>query len=247
MAIPKIIHWCWVGPDAPPPFILKCLSTWKKVLPDYKIICWDAKCLDDIDNVFVKEAYKLRKWAFVADYVRFYVLKKYGGIYLDSDVEVYKSFDPFLQYSFFTGQDISKDRIVVGPEAAILGFEANHPFLDEILKHYDHRHFIMEKGELDMVVLPLIVGKIIAKYGYKFEDTEQTLPFNSKIFSTEYFCNVNSVKYRKRNYAFHVNSNFWVYSDRGLFGNLCWKYRFLPTYKYIQNLRIRVTNIIKKL
>jgi hypothetical protein len=215
-------------------------------MPDYEIKCWDADSLKEIDNIFVQEAFQARKWAFVADYVRFYALKKYGGIYLDSDVEVYKNFDQFLSYSFFTGTDISRLRTVVGPEAAIIGSEPNHPFLDELLKYYDNRHFILGDGELDMLVLPQIMGHILEKYGYKYEDSYQELPFNTKIFTSKYFCNINSVKYRKRNYAFHVNSNYWVYSYRGWLGNFCWKYRLLPAYRFIENCRILLEKVIAK-
>jgi hypothetical protein len=209
-------------------------------MPDYEIKCWDADSLKEIDNIFVQEAFQARKWAFVADYVRFYALKKYGGIYLDSDVEVYKSFNQFLSYSFFTGTDIYIERTVAGPEAAIIGSEPNHPFLDEFLKYYDNRHFILEDGELDMVVLPKIMAHILEKYGYKYEDRCQVLPYNSKIYSSEYFCNKNSVKFQKPNYAFHVNSNFWIYSYRGWLCLFCWKHHMLPAYKFLEKLRARI-------
>jgi mannosyltransferase OCH1-like enzyme len=208
-------------------------------MPDYEIKCWDAESLKEIDNTFVKEAFEARKWAFVADYVRFYALKKYGGIYLDSDVEVYKSFDQFLNYSFFTGTDISRLRTIVGPEAAIIGCEPNHPFLDEFLKYYDNRHFVSETGELDMTVLPKIMGHVLEKYGYKFEDTNQELPYNTKIFSSEYFCNKNSVQYRQPNFAFHKNSNFWIYSYRGWLCLFCWKHHMLPAYHFLEKLLAR--------
>jgi hypothetical protein len=205
-------------------------------MPDYKIKCWDAESLKEIDNDFVKEAFEARRYAFVADYVRFYALKKYGGIYLDSDVEVYKSFDDLLSNSFFTGTDIKEFNGIQGPEAAIIGAEANHPFIDEFLKYYEGRHFIQEDGSQDMTVLPNIMGNILLKYGYRFEDTEQVLPNNSIIYSTDYFVNVNSVKYKKRNYAFHVNANYWVYSSRGRITYFCWKHRLMPQREFILNI-----------
>lgn len=100
--IPKMIHLCWLSGDPYPATIAKCINSWKQVMPDYKIMLWDKKRFEsEIDNRFAKEALEQRKWAFVADYIRLYALHKYGGIYLDSDVRVYKSFDPFLVMAFF--------------------------------------------------------------------------------------------------------------------------------------------------
>jgi hypothetical protein len=237
MAIPKIIHWCWVGPDTPPPFIRQCIDSWRKVMPDYKIKCWDANSLKVIDNIFVKEAFEAHRWAFVADYVRSFALKKYGGIYLDSDVEVYKKFDPFLDYSFFSGTDIMTDGGITGPEAGIIGAEPNHPFLDDFLSYYENRHFIQNNGSHDLLLLPTIMGQLLSKYGYKFADIEQELPYNSKILSTKYFCNSHSINQRKINYAFHKNSCSWIYSNRGWFGCFCWKYHLLAFYRVIEKIR----------
>jgi hypothetical protein len=243
MAIPKIIHWCWFGPDAPPPFIKKCIDSWQKIMPEYEIKCWDNNSLQEIDNIFVKEAFEAHKWAFVADYMRFHALNKYGGIYLDTDVEVYKNFSIFLDSSFFSGTDIiSNNGKVTGPESGIIGAEPNHPFLDDFLRHYDNRHFIKKNGEFDQTLLPLIMGGILEKYGYKFEDIDQDLQYNSKIFSTKYFCNSNSIKYRKLNYAFHKNSCSWLYTDRGWLGRTCWKYGYMEIYRTIERLRVRLFN-----
>ena len=89
----KIIHYCWFGKNPLPDLANKCIATWKKYCPDYKIIGWnetnfDVECCD-----YVRESYQAKKWAFVSDYCRFWVLYNYGGIYLDTDVELIKSID----------------------------------------------------------------------------------------------------------------------------------------------------------
>jgi hypothetical protein len=218
-------------------------------MPEYEIKCWDNESLKGIDNTFVKEAFVARKWAFVADYIRMYALYTYGGIYLDSDIEVYKSFDSFLDNSFFSGTDISPTQYIQGPESGIIGAERHHPFLEELLKYYDNRHFINESGELDILILPRIMGGILNKYGYKYEDRIQILPFNSRIYSSSYFCNVNSIKYRKRNYAYHINTNTWVcnYSERGILAKFCWKHNLMKIYKKIEYIRMYLTNKFKKI
>ena len=92
--IPKRIHLCWLSGDPYPAKIGKCLASWKKHLPDYEVVLWDTKRFDLESSPWVKQAFEAKKYAFAADYIRFYALYNYGGIYLDSDVEVLRSFDP---------------------------------------------------------------------------------------------------------------------------------------------------------
>ncbi|MEH7419501.1 capsular polysaccharide synthesis protein, partial [Neobacillus drentensis] len=101
--IPKTIHYCWFGEKEKPELVKKCLNSWKETLPDYQIIEWNEKNFDINANKYVKEAYQSGKFAFVSDYVRVFVLYRFGGIYLDTDVEVFKPFDIFLHHSSFWG------------------------------------------------------------------------------------------------------------------------------------------------
>lgn len=92
--IPKKIHLCWFGPAAKNEIILKCEDSVRTVLPDYEIVYWmDENCPK---LPFVEECYRWKKWALLADYIRLYALYHFGGIYLDTDVEVLKSFDDLL-------------------------------------------------------------------------------------------------------------------------------------------------------
>ena len=84
--IPKIIHYCWFSGEKKPRLIRRCIRSWKKILPEYEIRCWDAKSFDFDSVPYVKEAFRLKKWAFVSDYLIFYAFYKYGGIYLVTDV-----------------------------------------------------------------------------------------------------------------------------------------------------------------
>ena len=72
--IPKILHFCWFGNNKYSETILKCMGSWKKYCPNYNIIKWDEKNFNINCNTFVKRAYKDKKWAFVSDYARFYIL-----------------------------------------------------------------------------------------------------------------------------------------------------------------------------
>ena len=157
--IPKIIHYCWISGDPFPEKIQKCIDSWKKILPDYEIVVWDYDKVHKLNVQWCEEAIKVKKYAFVADYVRFYALYNYGGIYLDSDVEVLKSFDELLKLKYFIGQENS----CYEWEAAIIGAEKGTEWIGKCLEYYKNRHFINIFGELQTHVLPYIINTIVRK------------------------------------------------------------------------------------
>ena len=107
--IPKVIHYCWFGRGKMPEMALKCIESWKKYLPEYKIKEWNEDNFDLDMYPYVREAYDNRKFAFVTDVVRLYALYNEGGIYMDTDVEVLKSLDPFLHHNAFSGFEDDKN------------------------------------------------------------------------------------------------------------------------------------------
>ena len=144
--IPKIIHYCWFSGDPYPDLVKRCLRSWKRILPDYKLRLWDAKSFDFDSVPYVKEGMAAKRWAVASDYIRLYALYYEGGIYLDSDVEVFKSFDSFLKNSFFTGTEpyIVENKIYYDLECAIMGSEKGHPFLKEAIDYYNTIHYTTE-------------------------------------------------------------------------------------------------------
>ena len=103
--IPKVIHFCWLSGDKYPSKIRYCINSWKEKLPDYEIRLWDLSRFDIDSSVWCKEAFEMKKYAFAADYIRCYALYKEGGIYLDSDVELLRSFDDLLHLPYFIGEE----------------------------------------------------------------------------------------------------------------------------------------------
>jgi mannosyltransferase OCH1-like enzyme len=101
--IPKVIHYCWFGRNPLPPFAVKCIESWKKFLPGYEIKEWNEDNFDVNIIPYTQEAYEARKYAFVSDYARFYILYHHGGIYFDTDVEVIKSIDDIIERGAFMG------------------------------------------------------------------------------------------------------------------------------------------------
>ena len=143
--IPKIIHCCWFGGTRLPKAVQKYLRIWRKRLPNYEIKIWTEQEFDITQsNAYVKQAYECKKFAFVSDYVRLYALYKYGGIYLDTDVEVLKSFDSFLHHSaFMCFEDYDK------LSTAIIATEPNADWVWNLLQGYEERVFLVD-GRMDL-------------------------------------------------------------------------------------------------
>lgn len=179
--IPKLIHYSWFSGEEMPEFFVQIMETWKKYLPDYEFRLWDRKTLDEANLVFADEAISVKKWAFAADAIRVYAVYHYGGIWLDGDVAVYKSFDPFLHDGMFIGREhfvecVADDNFINMNTLTshCFGAEKGHPFLKDCLEYYKDRHFITSSMEslpqglrYDMRLLPSIQARIAKKYGYK--------------------------------------------------------------------------------
>lgn len=164
--IPKIIHYCWLSGDPVPAKLQKCMESWKKHLPDYEIMLWNFDRFPKDQSTWVAQAFNNRKYAFAADYIRLYALYNYGGIYLDMDVEVLKTFDPLLQLHTMLCWQKGAD----GLEVATFGAEKGAEWIADCLSYYDGRNFAMPDGTLSTTPLPNIVEDTLRQKGYKFAD-----------------------------------------------------------------------------
>ena len=109
--IPKVIHYCWFGKNELPEDAKRCIASWKKFCPDYEIIEWNETNYDVRKNKYMSDAYDEKKWAFVSDYARIDIIYNYGGIYLDTDVELLRPLDELLKDKMFCGWE-SRDSIL---------------------------------------------------------------------------------------------------------------------------------------
>ena len=184
--IPKIIHYCWLSDDEFPESIKDCIASWNKHLPDYELRLWDRNRFDVNSQLWTKQAYEAKKYAFAADYIRLYALYHEGGIYLDSDVVVYKSFNDLLHLPYFIGEDRTHCF-----EPAIIGCEAGMPWIGRVLERYKDRQFIKLDGSYDMHGLPLVFhDRLVGKY--QFQKTRGTAAYCGeddviRIFPHDYF------------------------------------------------------------
>lgn len=161
--IPKKIHFCWLSGDEYPTLIQHCIDTWHKVLPDYEIVLWDTNRFDINSIPWVKEAYEAKKYAFAADYIRLYAIYTEGGIYLDSDVEMLKSFNDLLTTKSFIGFEAATNKI----EAAIFGGELGCKWCKNAMEFYHDRHFSMNAQggvNLDFTAPNVVFGALKQVY-----------------------------------------------------------------------------------
>lgn len=149
--IPKKIHYVWFGNNPFNDLEKHCLDSWKKHLPEYEIIEWNEKNFDVQKYPFTQKAFIEKKWAFLSDFVRLKVLYEHGGIYLDTDMEVLKSLDNFLEHGLFLGME-SSDKV----NASIVGSKAQHWLLKEVLKEYEN--------QTEYIAIPIIVTRVLERY-----------------------------------------------------------------------------------
>lgn len=207
--IPKILHACWFGGKPLPNDVLSNLETWEKYNPDYEIKIWNEKNFNVSENSYAKEAYDNKKFAFVTDYVRLKVLYEYGGIYMDTDVEVLKSFDNLLSLPAFSGFE-GPNRIPTGT----MGAEKHNKWIRLLLDYYDDRHFVLEDGNLDLTTnVKTITDITVANYPIKLNNTMQSFD-DFVMFPFDYLCAKDLVdgvvKKTKNTYTVHHFAGSWT-------------------------------------
>lgn len=181
--IPKIIHYCWFGRGEMPENAKRCIQSWHEFMPDYQIKEWNESNFDIHKNQYVCEAYESRKFAFVTDYVRLYVLAKEGGIYMDTDVEVLKSYTPFLHHNAFSGFE-NNNYVPTGMMAS----EKGGRWVTELLSDYDLRKFIKEDGTFDMTTNTFTITAYMKNKGLICNNTYQDFPGLVTLYPSDYFC-----------------------------------------------------------
>ena len=207
--IPKTIHYCWFGRDDLGRLARKCLDSWRRVLPDYQIREWNEDNFDVSANRYCREAYESRKWAFVSDYVRLYLLYTYGGIYMDTDVEVLKPLDAFLGRGAFSGFE-DQQHIPTG----IIGAQQGNDWVADLLRYYDDRPFVLPDGELDMTTNVTTITWISgSNHGFVANGEYQILMNDVHIFPAEWFCPLSFadgiMRVTPNTYTIHHFSGSW--------------------------------------
>lgn len=233
--IPKKIHYCWVGGAPLPESAKKCIKSWKKYCPDYEIIEWNEQNYDFTSVPYMKEAYEAKKWGFVPDYARLDIVYTHGGIYLDTDVEIVRSFDPLLELPAFAGfQD--EEQINFGQG---FGAEAGNPVIKALMDSYLDKRFLGSDGTPDLTPSPrLNTDTLTEAFGLRPEACYQELP-GMTIYPPEYFCPKSFadgvLRKTKNTYSIHHFDASWFGDETKAQLLASWKHK----QKRIKKLRRR--------
>lgn len=180
--IPKKIHFCWFGKNEYPSVVKKCIESWNKYLPEFEVFLWNEDNFNLSLYPYAESAYKEKKYAFVSDVCRLYVLREHGGIYLDSDVEILKPLDEFLHHKAFSGFE---DNCCI--PTGIIASEKNGKWVSDMLEYYEGRSFYLPDGSLDLrtnvsIMTELLTGKI--QFNNSLQDVFEYVTF----YPSDYFC-----------------------------------------------------------
>ena len=272
--IPKIIHYCWFGKGLMPQSQVRCIEGWKKLLPDYTIMRWDESTFDYNKYPAAKYGYETKRYALVSDVCRYNVLAEYGGIYLDTDVELFQKFDEYLNCRFFSGIELFNEfftekigesmldkegnPLVPGTEiphfemlTSSMGCEKGYPMICALRDYYNNIEADADYAYnyRKYVNNDRLVAKYCAQYGgFRYVDATQHLKEGMVIYGTGTF-----------GYAFSPNPNFkvsyhhnaasWEWENKSKTQQLevlFDKVGMLKVYKAYKALKRKIKQLIKK-
>lgn len=194
--IPKRIHYIWFG-GAKPQHVVRTIDSWKRVLPDYEILEWNEGNFDTSQHPWMERMQSERKYGFTGDWARLHLLKTHGGIYLDTDVEVRKPFDPFLGADMFWGFEY--DCYLA---TCTVGSRPGHPLLDLLLAEYD--------GREDAPISNAVFTRTFLRHfpEFRLNNHDQQLPDGIRVYGKEYFSVPCSDP--EKGFSRHHGTNLWL-------------------------------------
>lgn len=206
--IPKTIHYCWFGRGRMPQTAERCIQSWQRQLPDYEIVRWDEDSFDVSSNKYVKQAYEAKKYAFVSDYVRLYAIYTQGGIYMDTDVEVLRGLDAFLENEAFSGFE----NVFAVPTGIMAGEKGLSVYAD-LLAWYDRNDFILPDGSMNLTTNVSTITDYFVQHGLEQNNTMQVIDgfaFYPNIVFCPYKHEIGSKYFKKDTYTIHHKDGSWM-------------------------------------
>ena len=195
-----------------PELVQTCIASWHTHMPDWEYRLWTENNFDINEAPqYVREAYVAKKYAFVSDYVRLWALEREGGVYLDMDVEVLRSFDPLLNDIAFIGLEESKALL---PGTCVIGCEAHCEWVKDMLATYENATFLKEDGSMDMTTNVVRLGNRMVEGGLQHERKNQYLPhWGLRVYTHDYFSPITSTRVMRKSkntYCIHRFAGTWV-------------------------------------
>ncbi len=207
--IPKVIHAIWFSKDGMPETYKRCLDSWKKHAPDFEIKIWNLDTYKPESCLFFDQAIKAKNWAFASDYARADLLRRYGGVYMDLDVEMVCPIDDLLYNDAYMGFE-SMDRIECGSG---MGATKGNRIIDEICKSYEHRPYFKEDGNWDNSTCPVRYTQVIEKHGLKknggFQIVDGITIYPFEVLTAKSF-DTGLIYKTHRTYTIHHHHGAWV-------------------------------------
>lgn len=245
--IPKTIHYCWFGRGKKPHLIRKCIKSWRKTMSDYTIKEWNEDNFDVNIIPFVAEAYKERKWAFVADYCRFYSCYNEGGIYLDTDVETFHTFDNLLKENFFAGTEVrnTSNGKFTTVDVSVFGCEKGHWFAKECLDFYLDKPFRLDDGSIPGDVVQVVATRCLENHGYVRKDMDQRIN-DVSVYSTQWFSNITQSEAltQKPFYSLHHFDGSWTDdSKKSALYRFCRRHDLLHIYRKMEHITLFIRRL----
>lgn len=207
--IPKIIHYCWFGCGEMPQMALDCIASWRKYMPGWEYRLWSEDNFDVNGCDYTREAYDAGKYAFVSDYVRLVALRDFGGLYLDTDVKVLRSFEDLMDQTAFCGFEGSKHKPA---GTCVMASVAEGDWINEMLKSYEGRHFVKSDGTYDLTTNTTFLSLLMGKNGFVRDGNRQTYK-DCTIFPTDYFCprqTTGEYFLTENTYCDHLGASSWA-------------------------------------
>ena len=210
--IPRIVHYCWFGKGQKPQLVEQCIASWHRCMPDWAYMEWSE------DNfaiasapLYVRQAYEARKYAFVSDYVRLWALEQYGGVYLDTDVEIIRNFEPLLQDTAFIGFEESLAHM---PGTCVMGCEPHCQWVKDMMASYDNVRFVNEDGTYDLTTNVQRLGEIMVAGGMVPNGKKQYIDkWGLRIYDHHHFSPITSTRVMRKNkdtYSIHHFAGSWT-------------------------------------
>lgn len=209
--IPKILHYCWFGGNSLPELEQKCIASWSEVMPDWTVQRWDESNFDISRCRFSSNAYSSKAWAFVSDYARMRILLENGGIFLDTDVEVLQSFEPFIVNAAFAG--FMKNNRFINP-GLVMGSEPGGIVVEQLARQYESIDFEVKSGRNSMPTSPRVMTKLLVEqFNLKQDGSMQELD-GFTAYPASYFDALDSHTGRlvvdDSTYSIHHYSGTWL-------------------------------------
>ncbi len=210
--IPKIIHYCWFGGSVIPDELQTYIATWYQYMSEWQYMKWDERNFDIGEApLYVRQAYAAKKYAFVSDYVRLWALERYGGVYLDTDVEILQSLDNLLRDTAFIGFEESLAHL---PGTCVIGCEAHCDWVIQMLKTYDNVTFYDKDGQFDMTTNVQRLGAKMVENGLIANGKEQYLDrWGLHVYTYDYFSPITSTRVMRKSkntYSIHHFASSWT-------------------------------------